>query len=83
VIYNCALVVVIKTANESIFPFNVPDSFLKFHMTQTMIMLAHIAVAITHNTVYVHQHKVYEGHQKNLEYFYLKGRDRQLKRFSS
>jgi hypothetical protein len=74
--------VVIKTANESIFPFNDPDSLFKFDMTQTMIILAYIAFAFSRKTVCVHQHKVYEGDQKNLEYFDLKGRDRQQKRFS-
>ena len=74
--------VVIKTANESIFPFNDPDSLFKFHMTQTMIMLAYIAFAVSCKTFRLRQPKVCEGDQKNLEYFDLKGRDRQPKRFS-
>jgi hypothetical protein len=75
--------VVIKTANESIFPFNIPDSLLKFRTTQTMIMLACIAFAVSCKTVCLHGHKVYEGDQKNLEYSDLRDRDRHLKRFSS
>jgi hypothetical protein len=75
--------VVIKTVNESIFPSNIPDPLFKFHMTQTMIMLAYTDVAFSCKTVCVHQPKVYEGDQKNLEYFDLKGRDHQLKPFSS
>jgi len=74
--------VVIKTTNESIFPFNGPDSLFKFNMTHTMIILVYIAVAVSCKTVCLHQHKVYEGYQKTLEYFDLKDRDRQLKWFS-
>jgi hypothetical protein len=75
--------VLIKTANESIFPFNVLDSLFKYHMTKTMVMLAYIAVAISRQTGGVHQTRVYQTVQKNLEYFELKARDRQLKRLSS
>ena len=74
--------VVIKTINESIFPFNVPASLFQFNMTLTMIILAYIAVAVSCKTVCVYQPKVYEGDQKTLEYFDLKVRDSQLKWFS-
>ena len=58
--------VVIKTANESIFPFNVPDSLFKFHITHTMIMpvYSYIAVAVSCKTVCVQQSKVYEGKKR-------------------
>jgi hypothetical protein len=51
--------------------------------TINMIVLAYTAVAVSCKTVCVHQPKVYEGDHKNLEYFDLKVRDHQLKRFSS
>ena len=75
--------VVIKTTNEIIFPFNVPDSLFKFNNTQTVIILAHFAVAVSCKTVCVPQPKICEGDQRTLEYFDLKYRDCQLKWFGS